>query len=89
MQLGHSKAMSMHVSACSNYNFIAVTPVVWKLWCWCDVCISTSRHKNVWSIFRATNQHQILCEIRKECKWHLCKGLRSLWERSNEKVLFL
>jgi hypothetical protein len=35
------------------------------------------------------NQHEILCEIRKECKWHLCNALQSLWERSYQKKLFL
>jgi len=32
MQLGHSKAMSVHVSTCNSYNFKVLTPVIWKLW---------------------------------------------------------
>jgi hypothetical protein len=36
-------------------------------------------------VFRATNQHYILCEISKECTWHLCNARRGLWERSYEK----
>jgi len=27
----------------------------------------------------------ILCEIRKQCKWHLCNVLQGLWDRSYEK----
>jgi hypothetical protein len=27
-----------------------------------------------------------LCEIRKECKWHLCNAHPDLWGRSYEKV---
>jgi hypothetical protein len=33
MRLDHSKNMPVHVSTCTSYNFNALTPVVWKLWC--------------------------------------------------------
>jgi hypothetical protein len=41
-----TKDMSVHVSTCTNYDFNALTPIMWKLWRWYDVCISTSRRKN-------------------------------------------
>jgi hypothetical protein len=81
-----SEDMSVHVLTWTTYGFNAWTPVVWKLWRWYDVCVSTSRHKNESSVFTATNQRWILCEISNECKWHLCDALRGLWERSYEKV---
>jgi len=48
--------------------------------------LSTSRRKNERSVFRETNQHYILCEIGKECKWHLRSALRDVWGKSDEKV---
>jgi hypothetical protein len=50
MRLEPSVDMSVHVSTCTNYDFNALTPVVWKLWRWWDVCVSTSRRKNEWSV---------------------------------------
>jgi hypothetical protein len=35
----------------------------------------------------ATNQHYILCEIRKECKWHLCNGFRGLWAEAVKELI--
>jgi hypothetical protein len=32
MHLYRSKDTSVHVSTCANYDFNALTPVVWKLW---------------------------------------------------------
>jgi len=29
-----SKDMSVHVLTCTSYNFNALKPVLWKLWCW-------------------------------------------------------
>jgi len=34
IRLDSSKAMFVHVSTCTNYDFSALTPVVWKLWRW-------------------------------------------------------
>jgi len=34
MQLYHSKDSSVDVSTCTSYDFNALTPVVWRLWCW-------------------------------------------------------
>jgi hypothetical protein len=57
VRLDPSKDMSAHVSTCTSYGFNTLTPVVCKLWRWYYVCVSASRRKNEWSIFRATNQH--------------------------------
>jgi len=32
MRPDRSKDVSVHVSACTSYDFNALTPVVWKLW---------------------------------------------------------
>jgi len=33
VRLDRSKDMSVHVLTCNNYDFNALTPVAWKLWC--------------------------------------------------------
>jgi hypothetical protein len=33
MQFDHSIDMSVHVSTCVMYDFNALMPIVWKLWC--------------------------------------------------------
>jgi len=32
MRLVRNKDMSVHVSACTTYDFNALTPVLWNLW---------------------------------------------------------
>jgi hypothetical protein len=34
MWFDRSNDMSVHVSSCTSYIVRALTPVVWKLWCW-------------------------------------------------------
>jgi len=57
MRLDRNKDISVRVSTCTTYDFNPLTPVVCKLWRWYDVCVSTSRRKNEWSVFGATNRH--------------------------------
>jgi hypothetical protein len=35
------------------------------------------------------NQYKILCEIRKDCKWHLRNALRGLWGGVMKSQVFL
>jgi hypothetical protein len=58
--------MSLYVSTCTSYDFKALMPGV--------EVVNTSHSKNEWVAFRAANQHYILSEVRKECKWHLCNA---------------
>jgi hypothetical protein len=69
VRLDRSKSTSVHVSICTSFDLNALTPVVWKLWRWKDLCVSTSCRKNEWSVFRATNRLKILCEIGKKMKF--------------------
>jgi len=34
MQRDHNKDMSVHVSTCTSYNWNALMPVLWRMWCW-------------------------------------------------------
>jgi len=59
MRLDRGKDVFVHVSTCINYDLNALTQVMWKLWRWYDVRVSTSRRKNEneWSVITARNHH--------------------------------
>jgi len=53
-----SKDMSVHVSTCTSYNFDILTPVMWKLWRWVEVCVSACLRKNEWLVLE---QRRVRC----------------------------
>jgi hypothetical protein len=75
--------MYVHVSTCTNYDLNALTPVVWKMWRWKDVCVCMSRRKNELSVLEqwinikfcvtlgmnANDTCAILCDVYGEKVW--------------------
>jgi hypothetical protein len=58
-----SKDLTVHVSTRTPYNFNALMPAVWKLWCWKDVFLC--HHKNGWSFLEQQINIQFYVKLGK------------------------